>query len=266
MRKYWAVLAVSFEDALAYRSQAVLWMLTDVVAAVIMPFVWLSSYNGRSAIGGFAPGQLAVYYLLMTLLSNFVVAHVQWEIGFAIRQGQLSKFLLYPLSYMSFMYISSGAWRIMRVFLFVPFGLLWLLIFREYVSLETFHGMNVGAPFWVALVLGNLVAFNLAWDLGMLAFYFVETQAVFIAYYILMAVFSGQLAPYNLLPGALKTLATFTPFRYSLSFPLEILNGRTTGDGIWHGMAMQAAWLVGLYLVGKLAWRYGSRKYTGVGL
>ena len=123
-----------------------------------------------------------------------------------------------------------------------------------------------GTPFWLALVLGNMVAFNLCWDLGMLAFYFVETQAVFIAQYILMAVFSGQIAPYSLLPGVLKSLATFTPFRYTLSFPLEIPNGRISGERMWQGMAMQVAWLLGLYLIGKIAWRYGSRKYTGVGL
>jgi len=62
LRKVWAVFSIYFQDSLAYRGQAVIWILTDVVPALVMPLVWLSAYNGRSAIGGKAAWWIRVVH------------------------------------------------------------------------------------------------------------------------------------------------------------------------------------------------------------
>lgn len=266
VRRYATILGVFVQDSLAYKSQAVLWMLTDIAPAIIMPFVWMAGLNGRDKIGGYDSGQIVMYYLTMTFLSNFVVAHLQWEIAFAAKDGQLSKFLLYPFSYMRYQYLGNIAWRMMRVFLFVPFALLWFGIFSEQIGAQTLAALNIGWEFWVALILGHLTAFFFAWALGMLAFYFIEVHAVYFTQYMLMAVFSGQLAPFDLLPPILKTMAAWTPFRYTLSFPLDILNGRLAGDAVFQGIGIQLIWMVVLYALGSIGWKYGSRLYTGTGM
>jgi len=251
---------------MAYRSQVTLWMLTDIVPAIIMPFVWLAGLNGRSNINGLGPGEIVMYYLTMTLLSNFVVAHVHWEMARDVKEGVLSKFLLYPFSYLRYQYIGNIAYRLMRVVLFLPFAALWFIIFRNEMGLSTLKGLYIGWEFWAALGLGHVVAFFFAIALGNLAFYFVETTAVFVSYYILLAIFSGQIAPFALLPETLQKVAALTPFRYTLSFPLEVLNGTIHGAAFWQGAAMQVFWLVALYLLTLLGWKYGTRQYAGAGM
>lgn len=251
---------------MAYRSHVMLWMLTDIVPAIIMPFVWLAGMNGRTDIKGFGPGEIVLYYLTMTLLANFIVAHVHWEMSRDVKEGILSKFLLYPFSYMRYQYIGNVAYRLMRVLMFLPFAALWFLIFRKEMGMATLHSLYLGWEFWVALVLGHLVAFFFAMAMGNLAFFFVETAAVYVSYYILLAIFSGQLAPYAMLPDTLKAVAAATPFRYTLSFPLEVLNGSIHGAAFMHGTALQVAWLVALYALAQLGWKYGSRQYAGAGM
>lgn len=266
LRKYWIILGVFIQDSMAYRSQVTLWMLTDIVPAIIMPFVWLAGFNGRSDIKGFGPGEIVMYYLTMTLLSNFVVAHVQWEMARDIKEGVLSKFLLYPFSYLRYHYLGNIAYRMMRVVLFAPFALLWFLIFRDEMGLATLSTLYLGWEFWAALLMGHLVAFFFALVLGNLAFYFVETTALFIGYYIVMAIFSGQIAPYALLPATLQNIARATPFRYTLSFPLEVMNGRIHGAAFWEGAAYQVFWLLVLYILALVGWKYGTRQYAGAGM
>lgn len=266
LRKYWTILGVFIQDSMAYRSQIMLWMLTDIVPAIIMPFVWLAGMQGRSDIKGFGPGEIVLYYLTMTLLSNFIVSHVQWEMSRDIKDGFLSKFLLYPFSYLRYHYIGNIAYRLMRVILFAPFAVLWFIIFRDEMDLATLQTLYLGWEFWVALVLGHLVAFFCALALGNLAFYFVETTALFVAYYIVTAVFSGQIAPYALLPETLQSIASATPFRYTLSFPLEVMNGTVHGAEFRQGAALQVLWLFVLYLMSLVGWKFGTRQYAGAGM
>lgn len=266
IRKNLTVFSMFVQESITYRSQAVLWMLTDIAPAIIMPFIWMAGFNGRSNIGGFERQDIILYYLTMTFLSNFVVAHVNWEIAFDVKQGDLSKYLLYPFSYKRYKYLGSLAWRLMRCVLFLPFALLWLIIFARDLGPEAFTQFHFGALFWLSLVLGHLVAYFIAFALGMLAFYFIETQSFFLLYYILLAVFSGQLAPYNLLPAALKSIAEWTPFRYTLSFPLEVLNGRVQGDALWYGLGAQVLWISLALVLGHLGWVRGTRRYAGTGL
>jgi ABC-2 type transport system permease protein len=254
------------QDALMYRSQSILWMLTDVVAAIIMPFVWLSSYHGRETIQGFAPDQMVLYYLTMAFLANLVVAHVQWEVSRDVKDGTLSKYLLYPFSYLQFHYMGNLSYRVLRCFYFIPFLILWLIVFRNHLSLQSLQHLHVGPEFLLALVLGHFVAFFFAWVLGSLAFYFIETASLFLAYYIFLHILGGQIAPFQLLPPLLQTIATYTPFRYTLSFPLEVLHGRVQGAELWTGIAIQAFWLITLYLIGRVAWRAGTKQYAGAGM
>lgn len=266
MKKHLIILGVFMQDSLAYRSQVTLWMLTDIVPAMIMPFVWFAGFNGRSNIAGFNHSQLVIYYLTMTFLSNFIVSHIQWEMGRDIKDGTLSKFLLYPFSYMRYHFLGNAAYRVMRCFIFLPFVAIWYLVFHRYMGAESFNSLHLGAQFWLALGLGHLVAFVLAWALGTLAFFFVETQSLYITYYICLNIFSGQLAPFSMLPHALKVLATFTPFRYTLSFPLEVLNGRAMGTFYWNGISAQLVWIAVLLILGRIGWVSGTRRYAGAGM
>jgi ABC-2 type transport system permease protein len=266
MKKDLTILGLFVQDSMVYRSQLTLWMLTDVVPAMIMPFVWFAGMNGRSNIRGFGPSQFVMYYLTMTFLSNFIVSHIHWEVARDVKEGTLSKFLLYPLSYMRYQFLGNLAYRVMRCVIFLPFVVLWFAVFHKYMGAAAFTALHLGVQFWLALVLGHFVAFTLAWALGTLAFVFIETQSIFITYYVCLSILSGQLAPYSMLPHTLKLLAAWTPFRYTLSFPLEVLNGRAVGAFYWTGIAGQVAWLVGLYLVGRIGWARGTRRYAGAGM
>jgi ABC-2 type transport system permease protein len=133
LRKWWTVFSVYVQDSLTYRSQAVIWMMTDAVPAILMPLVWLSSYGGRPAIGGYSPAQMVAYYLAMLCLTNVMVTHIMWDMATEIREGRFAIYLTRPFSYMGFHYAGNLSWRLMRGVLFVPIFGFCALLFREHL-------------------------------------------------------------------------------------------------------------------------------------
>ena len=62
----------------------------------------------------------------------------------------------------------------------------------------------------------------------------------------------------------MQTVAVWTPFPWSLAFPVEVFLGRRTGSAIW-GTPAQLGWIV-LALGGlALLWRRATRRYSAVG-
>ena len=76
---------------------------------------------------------------------------------------------------------------------------------------------------------------------------------------------AGRLVPLALFPPALGPLLEAQPFRYTLSFPLEVVTGALDGPALLRGFGWQVAWLVLLIVAYRLVWRRGLRLYGSVG-
>jgi len=73
------------------------------------------------------------------------------------------------------------------------------------------------------------------------------------------------LFPLDILPPALTQALTYTPFPYQLFFPVSIYLGRTSGAMLWQGLLIQIFWVAAFYVLARVVWSRGIRKYTAVG-
>ena len=62
-----------------------------------------------------------------------------------------------------------------------------------------------------------------------------------------------------------EVAAALLPFRWTTSFPVELLLGRVGFTEALYGLAAQAAWLGLCLLLLRLVWRAGLRVYSAVG-
>lgn len=263
LRKVRAVFSIYFQDSLAYRAQAVIWILTDVLPALVMPLVWLSAYGGRAAIAGYTPSEMVLYYLCMVTLTNFIVAHLMWDVATEIKEGQFSVYLVRPFSYFQTTLIRNLAWRVFRLVVFLPMLVIGVWIYAPHLTQARFEW---GITFWLSLLMGHLLSFMLAYALGLLALFFQEVYSVYNVYYIPMLFLSGQLVPISVFPEWLQAASRYLPFQYTVALPTEVLMGRVPDAVAWQGIGMQVVWTVSLYMLSKLFWRKGLLYYTGVGM
>jgi ABC-2 type transport system permease protein len=126
-------------------------------------------------------------------------------------------------------------------------------------------------PLWAviafipATILAAAIRFMVMYALGMSGFWTMRTDGITYAYFIMQTFFGGTLAPLALLPDALRLIANLLPFKWMLSFPIELLMGRVAPEDALIGMGIQVLWVVAATLVFLVGWREGLKRYAAVG-
>ena len=82
--------------------------------------------------------------------------------------------------------------------------------------------------------------------------------------------YAGNTAAVCLLDGPadaawMQAVAAWTPFPWTLAFPVEVLLGRRSGGELLLGYAAQLVWVVVALLVLRVLWRRATRRYSAVG-
>src|SRR5829696_4741936 len=110
-----------------------------------------------------------------------------------------------------------------------------------------------------------VLRFAVEWCLALAAFWLTKVTAINSLFFALTSFFGGIFAPLSVLPGWMQTVAAWTPFPWSLAFPVEVLLGRRTGGELLVGYGAQLAWVVIALLVLKVLWSRATRRYSAVG-
>jgi len=258
-----ALMAIYVQESLAYRASMFIWMLVDTVQCVVMPLVWLNAYNGRADIGGYVPGEMGLYYLMMAVVSSFVTCHLMWDFAMDVKEGILSQWLLRPVNVVAWLLVRNSAWRIFRMIMFLPVFALCAFYYREHIDWSMLH---LTGWFILSVILGNLVSFTIGMAMSNIAFWVQEVQSVFGLYYLPLMLFSGYVIPQSLAYGWMQVVAAVLPFRYTIGVPVEIALGKLSGDAMLFSIGMQLFWLVAGSLIGYALWKRGLRQYSGVGM
>jgi ABC-2 type transport system permease protein len=96
----------------------------------------------------------------------------------------------------------------------------------------------------------------------MLAFWTTGVTGITWARIAIQNTFSGALIPLVFFPDWLQVLAAILPFQGLISTPALTYLGKMDAPTTALLIAIQAAWAVGLLLLGRLAWRSASRAVT----
>ena len=82
------------------------------------------------------------------------------------------------------------------------------------------------------------------------------------AKYFLLELFSGLLIPISFFPHIFQNMFSVLPFQYISYIPVLIYLGKISGMGIVKALALQVFWILVLFALGDVMWRWSSRKIT----
>lgn len=263
LNRYLAILRITWVDSLAYRTEAIIWMLVDASPLVVMVYLWRSIYAGQASIAGYDLRQMVTYYIAVTLLGIVIAAHSDNTVVEQIRDGLIAPYLLKPLPHITFILLEDIGWKIMKTLLFLPaFGLalLWL---RDYLVVPT--DPLVLLSLLAALPLAYTLFFLLAYLVGLTTFWLQEAMSLTHVKDLLVMLLGGAMVPIALFPDWLQGVAALLPFQYVYAFPVGIYLGQVRGLAVLQGLAAQVAWIAAAYVAYRLMWRAGTRRYAVVG-
>lgn len=230
---------------------------------IVILAVWLAAGQGIEAV--FSQTEIVIYFLLVIIVNSLTGAWGAWFIQENIRTGDFSRYLLKPFSILADYAVNNLNEKCYKIFivLIIDTVLFYLLIgdFRQLIQLDF---ISIGL-FLVSLAMAIVINFLLDMVMGLFAFWLQEIDFLKNSSAFAEVVFSGKLIPYAFLPPALAAIGTILPYRYIISFPIEVLLKKVEGVALVQGFAFQILWLLFFVLLYRLIYSQGVKTYQGFG-
>jgi ABC-2 type transport system permease protein len=262
VRLFWRMVVMNVMSTIEYRAAFLVYMVNVVATPLISLLVWLTVAEQGVALP-YDRGQFVTYYVLLSVVSMLTSTWLAPFVAEQIRLGGLSPWLLRPAPYIAHFAGNNVGEKIVKLPLLLPLVALVALFFRADIRLPA---EPLGwLLFALALPLAAAVAFLLDFVIGSLAFWMQDVRGLVRVKNLVGAFLAGQIIPLALFPPEAAGFLEAQPFRYTLSFPLELLTGSLAPAAIGRGFAWQAGYCVALWACYRLLWHYGLRSYAAAG-
>lgn len=265
MKKYWYVANIGIQNLLVYRVNFLFRSLFGLIPLIATISLWRAIYGSKQGdVAGYTLAGMISYYLVVTIVDALTAVNEDdWQIAADIRDGKISSFLLKPIDYLFYRLTLFWAGRA----IYTAMAILPVSFFIYYQRRYFVVPENAATLGWfmVSLVMTGLLQFFISYTMALLAFWVLEVSTFIFIVYALEYIAGGQLFPLDILPPAISQLLYLTPFPYQMFFPVTIYLGRVTGPALYQGLLVQAAWVIGSYLLARFVWHRGMRHYGAVG-
>jgi len=256
----WALIKNTWQSWIQHRGFFFLLAFGWMLPLLVYLFIW-SAAAGDGTIAGLTQESLAGYYLILILTNQLTYATTNWTVGDNIRYGQISRWLLQPMSPIYHALSQEIAGKVVFMLFSIPITGLLALIIRPQLNLTWGQALI----FLPSIALAWALRFFWGYWLALLAFWVTRADSLLALQDSLIFLLGGHLAPIALLPPGLQTLARLLPFRYMSAFPVEVLTGQLGVQETLIGLSIQLGWTVLAIVLYRWVWTRGIRRYEAVG-
>ena len=248
-----------------YRASIAAYAFGNIAELVALTVIWTIVYRNIDIIKGYSAHEM-ISYVVFAWFFSFLTTSYAFEQNVArdIHQGTLSNLLVKPQSYIRYvMAVATG--RITIAFLIVLVqGAIVFSFFRN----KLIFSLDLST---IILLLCMLIAtyfinLFLSIIIGFIAFWTMEINGTYYSIKVFSKFMSGTFFPISLLPLFFVKVSYFLPFAYTIYIPVQLYLGKISFAEGLRGLAIEMLWLVVLYVIIKIVWRAGLRRYESVGI
>ena len=241
-----------------YKSNFWLFTMNRIVEVVVYIFVWQAIYSQTGNSGGYQIAQMVTYYILVISIKSIIDWGVNEDMAESIRNGQINKELLKPMSYFQYYFGMDlgeiGFATIIGLATFIICSLFWGVIFPG--SIFNF------LMFVFLILLGIPITFFLQMIVGTVGFYSNSIWGMQILRKAVIAIFSGIIAPITLFPQWFQNIANILPFKDLVYTPINVWLGNMATQEILFVIIKQIGWGIALYIIAKLFFNHAIKNIT----
>lgn len=259
MKKYCTLFAAYLKQSMAYRADALMSAGFSFFKVLIAYLLWRMLIPDGGTLGGFTLPEMVAYTMISAAITPFVISNeAMFDFAGEVRSGKFARYLYTPINSFG-VFVSSSLARTLPKCLFTALCCgVWSLVFRDVMTPVAFSAILAALP-----VLGMMVVFVVLMDylISCLSFKYTDILGVIFTSQSLISLFSGSLAPLEVLFGSAPL---WSPFYYLVGYPALLLLGRAPVSP-WVATAVLGGYTL-LLLTLCLTVARGSRRYfEGVG-
>ncbi|WP_270169492.1 ABC transporter permease [Paenibacillus sp. SYP-B4298] len=241
----------AFQERYAFRFNFYITILASIFLLVIQINVWTALYSNKGTISSINLNEMVSYVIIASVVVALTKSGAGSKIAERVENGNIVLDLMKPVNFKQYLFSEDlGKNLFQAIFVTVPaIAVTWL-----------FYDFSIGGAmeslllFLPSLVLGILIAFQIHYIFGLLAFW-LETSW-YIPFFIgaMFDLFAGSVVPLWFYPKWLYDMCQFLPFRFIFFEPISIYLGKYALHQIVNLLLLQAGWLVVLILIEKIVW------------
>lgn len=259
------IFLLCFESVFEYRATNLVWFLVSLINPLILLIYWVGYYKTQNLPPTATAFQsIITYYLFLAVVGSLLMSYIEEDVANNdIQLGELTQFLLRPVSYIKIKFIGEIPWRLTQGL----YGIGVFIICKIFFGRLVFLSIDVSAflMFILLAVLAYILSFYFKMLVGLSAFWLVEFSGLQQLIEVIILLLGGYIMPLYLYPALLKNIAMITPFPYIIYFPIMALQGKLSPADFFKVIGGQIIWILIFYCLFRFFWEKGLRKYSGVG-
>jgi ABC-2 type transport system permease protein len=265
MKKYLTVFAIDWQNQFIYRLNFVLWRVRNILRLLMIYFLWNGIFTTNRTIAGYSrPEMLTYVFLVLTVTAIVLSAPSADNVGGEISSGDLSNFLVKPISYLRYWFTRDLSSKLLNILFSVFEVILLYLLLRPQIYFSSNPVFWLGAI--ISLVLAVPIYYLLSISARFVSFWAPEdTWGLGFLVLIFVEIFSGMIFPLDILPGIAQQLIQLTPFPYLIYYPISIFLGKLQGWELLRILGQTIIWFLITLKFCQFLWRRGLKVYGATG-
>lgn len=221
--------------------------------------------NPNTVIFGYDRAKILSYVFGVMIVRALVFSSRAVDVSTDIAQGDLSNYLLKPVSYFKYWWtrdVSSKALNL--VFAAVEFMVLYFILKPPFFFQKDIYML---ITFLLSVIIAMFLYFFILFVVSAVPFWAPELGwgSQFLMLIVVVEGLSGSLFPTNVLPTNLQSLVLATPFPYLVYFPVQVYLGNVTGLDLVKGIFIGIFWTFALMFFMNWIWQKGLKVYESIG-
>ncbi len=266
---YLAFTRAGLKTELAYKAQAVMWIIIDMLEVLMIIFlygaIYRSSDGGASAvIGGFTYNEIIVYMITSFFFSFVLAGDTAYNIYTDVREGTVVNTLTKPVSYrLKHLFTFFGSQTFTFCLILLPFLTVCYTVFfaTGMLSGSVVEVVLRVLTFLVFAALAGLIHDAIGYFTGMMVFYTDHLFGLNMVRNTLQGFLGGRFLPLSFM-GAVGVAFSYTPFAFLNSVPVLVLMGKLGGTDVLLYLAIAVGWLALIELVNHCIFARAMRRLT----
>lgn len=249
---------IAFQTQTAYRSAYWMTFVNMLVRMFAVGAVWNVLVRSKPDAIDVDRAAMVSYGMLAVVVAQLVTwwdgPHVYMEDR--IRQGTITTDLRWPIYFPVQIFARSLGDGLAKLIGYVIPGYVFGLLV---LGLQLPLSLRALVMFLGSLALGYVLIFQFNFLLGLIAVYTLRITGIQHAYHGIVSLLSGVVVPLWFFPPAFRAIVDILPFRGLFGTPVSLYIGQLTGADAWLALSHQGIWVLILWGVIWLAWRYTYR-------
>jgi ABC-2 type transport system permease protein len=263
----WIIESTKLEAKRIFSYRVDFWMqfvVTAFAEVVIAYYLWLNVYeqNPQKLIGGYDFHHMLFYYIFVPLVGRAVRSQEDWSTAREIYEGGLTKFLIFPISFISYKFLQKIVYSGLSVFqMFLA-----LLVVQFVLHIDIPWNLQNFALGLVATFVSMILYSTISTTLELVAFWADVVWSLGVMLRFIAMFFGGAMIPLSLFPEWSHQIVYASPFPYMFSVPIRTFLGELTAQQSIQGILITCLWVFPFWGLMLFTYKRGLKNYTGVGI